>query len=141
VKEHARIISVNNDTITVEIEPHGGCKSCALNNVCKTTGTGKRRVTIPEVRGAYAVGDMVEVETPAHTVMTAAVLVFIVPLVIAGIAYAVIINLTGNNGLGIAGFFLFFALAELILWFFDRIVKKRQYFRPHIVNNTEHYNQ
>ncbi|MCD6116477.1 SoxR reducing system RseC family protein [bacterium] len=137
MREKGKIITVNDNMAVVELTPHMGCKSCAMSEVCRTTGSGLRRLNVNTSGIRISSGDYVEVETPAKTVVTAAFLIFVLPLLISGAAYILIEKFTDNPGLGIAGFFLFFIISEFLLWAIDKIAKKIQFFRPSIVNPIE----
>jgi len=132
--EKGKIVEVFKNNIIVELKPHGGCKSCAMNSVCSTTGSGVRRLDVNPSGFDAAPGDIAEIETPAKSVISAAFLLFILPLVISGAAYVIIQKITESNGLGILGFFIFFGLTELFLWVLDKISRKKQFFRPRVVN-------
>jgi len=137
MRETGKVIDVNDNIAVVELTPHGGCKSCAMNEVCRTTGSGTRRLNVTTGGISVSSGDTVQVETPAKSVITAAFLIFVFPLLISGTAYVLIEKFTDNSGLGIAGFFIFFALSELLLWAIDKIVRKKQFFHASIVNRIE----
>ncbi len=133
MKELGRIISIENSSGIVELSPHGGCKNCAMNNVCHTTGEGKRVLPV-RLRGEiYNPGDTVEIETPARSHIMAAFLVFILPLILSIAAYGLVYTTTKSQGYGIAGFAAAFVLSEFLIAWIDKHFGKSRFFEPFIV--------
>jgi len=133
MKELGRVISIENSKGIVELSPHGGCKNCAMNNVCHTTGEGKRVLSV-RLRGKmYNPGDTVGIETPARSHITAAFLVFILPLILSMAAYGLVYTATKNQGYGLAGFAVAFILSEFLIAWIDKHFGKSRFFEPSIV--------
>ena len=133
MKETGIVISVEGDTANVTLNYHGGCKSCGLHGVCTTTGSGRRQLSLDRDSHPLKPGDSVEIETPARSLLTAAFLVFILPLIISAAAYAITWNLTQRNGIALAAFFGAFILTEGFVALIDRIFGKRSFFKPKII--------
>ena len=133
MKETGKVISVEGDIAMVTLSDHGGCKSCGLHGVCTTTGTGRRQLSLDRGQHPLKPGDSVEIETPARSLLTAAFLVFILPLIISSAAYVVTWNITKSDGISLGAFFGAFILSEGFVALIDRIFGKRSFFKPRIV--------
>jgi len=133
MKETGKVISVNGTEAVVSLNYHGGCKSCGLHGVCTATGTGKRQLSLDRGSHNLKPGDSVEIETPARSLLTAAFLVFILPLIISSAAYAIVWNITSSNGISLGSFFGAFILTEGFVALIDRIFGRRSFFKPKIV--------
>ena len=133
MKEIGQIIKLENDGVIVTFNPSSGCAGCGLNHCCQTAGSGKREIKIHIKDHHFIQGDRVEIETPARSMLTAAFLVFILPIVISFLSYAIIENITANQIYGLIGFFISFILTELIIGIFDRLWGKNKFFEPQIL--------
>jgi positive regulator of sigma E activity len=131
--EQGRIVEIRDGKATIELLPQGGCRSCAMNNLCRTTGKGKRVLVLDVQDRKLKTGQSVDIETPARNVLAASFLVFIMPLIVATAGYAVVQSLFLRTDLAIAGFFGFFVLAELAVAVIDRWVARRSAFQPCLV--------
>ena len=137
MKELGKIISIENSRGIVELSPHGGCKNCALNNICHATGQGKRVLPV-RLRGkTYDPGDTVEIETPARSHIMAAFLVFILPLILSMTAYGLVYTLTKNQGYSLVGFATAFVLSEFLIAWIDKHFGKSRFFEPSIVQKLD----
>ena len=97
MKQTAEIIEVFDDgTVTVRAERTSACAVCARRDGCSGScnvgtliGSGKS-MTARAVNSAGAhVGDTVEINCPESRILFFSLIVFILPLVLCGIAYAV----------------------------------------------------
>jgi len=68
--------------------------------------------------------------------LSAAFILFIFPLLISGLAYVLIFHHTHSQGWALAGFFVFFAAAELCIMILDRLFGRSAYFEPKIIGKT-----
>ena len=101
------------------------------------TGTGTRELTLGLHGRGFKEGELVEIETPARSLMTAAFLVFILPLVLSMAAYFIVFRLTGDTGYGLLGFFGCFVLAEVLISRIDRWFGRGSFFEPRIVRSVD----
>ena len=131
--EQGRVAEIRDGKATIELLPQGGCRSCAMNNLCRTTGKGKRLLVLDVQDRTIKTGQSVDIETPARNVLTASFLVFIMPLSVAAAGYVVVQSLFHRTGLALLGFFGFFVLAELAVAVIDRWAAKRSAFQPRLV--------
>ena len=133
MKETGTIVRVDKSQAIVTLDIHGGCKSCGLHAICTSTGGGKRELSLDSSQHLLKPGDKVEIETPARSLLTAAFLIFILPLIISAAAYMIIWNLTGRNGPALAGFLGGFIATEGVVALIDRIFGHRSFFKPKIL--------
>lgn len=137
MKELGKIIRIEGDKGIVQLESRGGCKSCGMNAYCHSTGADKRELKLDLGGRVYVPGDAVEIETPARSLLTAAFLVFILPLLLSMTAYLIVHALTGSTGLGLVGFFGCFILSEFLISWIDKTLGQGRFFEPRIVRRIE----
>lgn len=137
MKEVGNIISINGDKGIVRLSPKGGCKNCAMNQLCHSTGSGNRELEVGLEGRDYRIGDWVQVMTPARSRITAAALIFIFPLIISMVGYALVYSVAKSQGLGLIGFIGFFTLAGFLLAWIDKQFGKSRFFEPYIVRKVD----
>ena len=133
MRETGQITEIMGESVLVSLDTSAGCAKCDLNHCCQSTGTGKRQIKIHTENNEYKLGDFVEIETGARSMLLAAFLVFILPVTLAFIAYSIIFNLTHSQSFSLIGFFAAFILAELLVVMIDRIWGRKKFFEPVIV--------
>jgi positive regulator of sigma E activity len=133
MREPGEIIRVEHDKGVVRLNPHGGCDKCGLNGVCHTAGSSKRELVLSIGQESYKPGERVEIETAPGGVITAAFLVFILPLVLSISASAIISHKTGSEGYSVLAFLVTFVLAEFLIMGIDRAFGRKPFFQPRIV--------
>ncbi len=96
MKTRARVVALlGNDLVTVEIDRRAACDGCHKNeegqecSVCTLLGGSRTLATRAKNRAGAAVGDLVEVESATSRMMLYAVLVFLLPLVVALAGYCI----------------------------------------------------
>ena len=134
MRETGCITEIKSDKVLVQLDFKGGCGNCSLNGVCKSDGTGKRELLLSAGRQDLKPGDLVEIETAPRSLLTAAFLVFIFPLILSFGAYLLMFQFTGSRGWGLAGFFICFAAALLFVSLIDKITRRGKFFEPQIVS-------
>ncbi len=99
VVEKARVLSVEDGRAVVAMEGDDAlkCSACTMASACETK---EHRFTVEAPEGVKA-GDEVTVEMDAPSPATAALLVFMVPLLIAFLAGGVVYGLTRSETLGL----------------------------------------
>ena len=109
----------------VEFDRHAACDSC---HMCAVTPKGKVSVTLPNTLNAQ-VGDFVEVQMSERIVLTAAFLVYFVPLVLAsiGLGLGFIYNVWLALGLALGGVVIGFVITYLLDKF---VVRKNEKYTP-----------
>ena len=96
------------------------------------TGPGKRQIKIHTDIHGYKPGDFVEIETRARSMLVAAFLLFILPVVLAFTSYTIISQTTQSQSYSLIGFFTTFIFTEILVVIFDRIWGKKKFFEPTI---------
>jgi len=133
MKEVGKITAINNNICTIEIDANSGCHTCTLKSKCHASSRGKRTIDLKVNNLHFKVGDKVELETQPKSVITASFLVFILPLIISIAAYFIATSLFSVDSYGPLIFFVFFILAELLIFFIDKKIGGHSFFGPEIV--------
>ena len=136
MKEVGKIMRIEEGKGFIQLEVKGGCRHCGMNAYCHSTGTGTRELMLGLGGKEFAPGDLVEIETPARSLLMAAFLVFILPLFVSMAAYFVAHSLTGRSDVGLFSFFGCFILAEALVAWIDRSFGRGRFFEPRIVRRV-----
>jgi len=136
MRETGFITEINGDKARVQLDFKGGCKGCSMNGVCKADGTGKRQLELSTGNISLQIGDNVEIETSPRSLLTAAFLIFILPLIFSFGAYFLVFHFTASRGLGLLGFFASFGLALLLVSIIDKTAGNGKYFQPVIIKKV-----
>lgn len=94
----------------------GNCESCAFQNELKAFA--KNTINAKQ-------GEKVVIETLSSRIFSAAFLLYIVPIIMLFIGYAVAAHYNLNEGLSILVSFGFFAVAVALVVVYQRISKKK----------------
>ena len=137
MKEQGKVIEFDKTYTTVEIDSKGGCTHCGINNYCHTTGTAKRKLRLKTEEREFHPGELVEIETSPQSLLSAAFLVFILPLIFSSAGYAIAVTLTDKLEYGLISFFSLFILSELLIGWIDKSLGHGQYFEPRIVRKLK----
>lgn len=111
MEEEARVIAVEGENATVIVEPHEGCVACPLARMCHLEGQ-KRYLEVINNKGAKP-GDVVIIKQRPRTAITAALLVFAMPVVVFCLGY-----LLGNIFFPSQGIPIIISFVLLIMYFF-----------------------
>ena len=124
--ERGMVAKVKGNKATVRFDRRSACDKC---HMCATTKDGmKVEVVVENTLGAN-VGDYVEVEMGEKYVLTAAAIVYVIPLVLigAGIGIGTLINELAQALFALGGLIIGFVIAVLL----DRLViRKKKGFVP-----------
>ena len=124
--ERGVVVKVKGKRATVRFDRRSACDSC---HMCAVTRDGmKVEVVIENTLGAN-VGDFVEVEMAQRFVLTAAVIVYLIPLALValGVGIGVLFNELTQILLAVGGLVVGFVIAFLL----DRfVIKKKKGFSP-----------
>lgn len=137
MKETGKIITLDKQYCTIEINANSGCHTCTLKTKCHASSRGKRTLELKLHNSSFQVGDTVELETRPKSVITASFLVFILPLIIAIAAYFIATSLFPIENYGPVIFFVFFVIAELLIFIIDKKIGGNNFFAPEIVRKIE----
>jgi len=124
--ERGVVSKVKGNKATVRFERQSACDKC---HMCAVTKDGmKVEIVIENTLGANE-GDYVEVEMGEKYVLTAATIVYVIPLILTGVGIGIgtLINEIAQICLGIGGLVVGFVIAILL----DRLViRKKKGFVP-----------
>lgn len=124
--ERGVVSKIKGNKATVQFERHSACDKCHMCAVTKDTM--KVEVTLDNTLGAN-VGDFVEVEMGERYVLTAAAIVYVIPLVLIGVGIGVgtLISELAQVLMALGGLIIGFAIAILL----DKLViRKKKGFSP-----------
>jgi sigma-E factor negative regulatory protein RseC len=120
--------------VRVEIEGKGACHSCASRHVCVPFGEDNRMMTeaINE-RGARP-GDLVRIEMSPKSTISAAFLLYVLPVVALFLGYALGFSAMREEKYGIVSGLVLFALSFILLRALNPVFSKGKRFRPVVVD-------
>jgi len=137
LKETGKIVDIREGQFIIEVDEGDGCRTCELRHTCRSMGTGKRELKIRRDKYDYKPGDFIEIETSPRSLLTAAFLVFILPLLISIASSLTLYILTGRTGIAFIVFFVSFIVAEILVKAIDRMVGGSSFFEPKIVRKIK----
>lgn len=132
MKEVGEIVNIQDGYAEIRMNPNNSCPSCGAKGICKINGTQHRHIRLPLNKMKLRVGERVEIETPARSLLTASFIVFILPLILSGLAYFIVYLLKHEQGWALVSFFACFVFSELLLVLLDRWFGHRRFFQPKI---------
>ena len=124
--EKGVVASIKGKKATVRFDRRSACDKC---HMCAVTKDGmKVEVTLDNVLGAN-VGDVVEVEMGEKYVLTAAAIVYVIPLVVmgAGIGIGTLLTELAQVLMAMGGLIIGFVIAMLLDKF---VIRKKKGFSP-----------
>jgi positive regulator of sigma E activity len=136
MKESGVIVDIKNNKGIVRLSSKRECRNCSMNELCQSSGSGDRELEVDFEGKDYQIGDCVQIMTSARSYVTAAALIFILPLIIAIAGYALIYSITRSQGWGIIGFTGFFILSGFFLYGLDKRFGGKRFFEPRIVEKV-----
>lgn len=126
MRERGVVVKVKNGRATVRFDRRSACDSC---HMCAVTRDGMKVETVIQNTLNASVGDFVEVEMGEKFVLTAALIVYIIPLILvgAGIGIGSLFNEPAQALAAIGGLIVGFLIAILL----DRfVIRKKKGFSP-----------
>lgn len=136
MREVGCVASVQGEVAVIRLGVRGGCGHCGMKDLCRSTSDGTRELTLKINGMNVCEGDSVEIETPARSVLLAAFLVFILPLILSITAYFIVERMTEQSDVGLIVFFIAFIAAEGLIAFVDRLFGRGKCFEPRIVGHV-----
>jgi len=128
VQEIGEVVKLKKNNAVVRFDRKSACDSC---HMCAVTKDGMKVETVIPNSLNVNVGDFVAVEMGDKFVLTAAVIVYIIPLLLvgAGIGIGILFSETMQIILAVAGLLLGFGIAILL----DKVVRKKKGFSAQMV--------
>ncbi len=136
-KEVGKISKVEGNWMTVQLRTGEQCEVCAAKSACSFGGPKSkyRFIHIPVVQG-FQEGNLVYLEYPEKSKIIAALIVFLLPIlmILAGYAIANQISQIPNSGVfgALGGFFLSIG----VLYMMNKLLSKTGYFLPRIIGRV-----
>lgn len=137
MKETGQIISIHEGFAEIKMNAKGSCPSCSASGMCHVSGTANRQIRLPLNGLSVSNGDFVEIETPARSLLSAAFLIFIFPLLFSALAYYMTIRWTQSQEWALLGFFGCFIISEILVMLLDRWFGRRAFFEPKIIKRID----
>lgn len=81
LKQNAKIVAVNGDTITCTIVCAEACAGCAANALCGA-GNEQKTITLVDISRCRNVGDDIEIEVSTKTGLRAIAMAYLIPVVL-----------------------------------------------------------
>lgn len=137
ISHKGRVVSVSQDSLTVEIVSSSACSSCKAASMCSMSESTTKSVTVRLLPGEkYAAGEEVEVLLSPSMGLKAALLAYFLPVVLL-IAVCVPLSFAGygallSGGVGLAAMALYY----VVLYFFRGRIEKEYEFR--VIKENKH---
>ena len=133
MREAGEIVELHDGYAEIKMNAKDQCPSCGAKGLCRVSGTQSRQIRLPLNGLNLRTGDLVEIDTPARSLLTASFLVFILPLLLSSTAYFIVYILKHNQGWALIGFFGTFVFSEAFLILIDRWFGHSRFFQPKIM--------
>lgn len=120
--ENGEIISLDDKSIRIKIDPSDNCESCSQKCNCKML-EGKRILTVSRKKiknRNLEIGKKVKVESMEWQTILSTLLIFVFPVIILALTYIIVSRNGLSEGKTILGSFISFTLTFLILAIIDR---------------------
>ena len=131
--ERGKLVEKDGTQGLFELDVAGGCESCDIRHQCVSAGPGKRKIWLTIDAFDLNVGDEVEIETSPKSLLGAAFLVFLLPLIIAMVIYVGCYSLTKSQGVSLIGLLAGLVLAYFTISQIDRRWGKKKQFEPTLI--------
>lgn len=131
--EEGEVVEASGDQAVVLLLPWSGCSECSVRELCKTGSDQRRSLKVKNARGARP-GDRVKIEVTGGSLLSAAGLVYGVPLALL-LAGVLLGSLHSEWAAGLLGLALP-ALYALGLWLAARLWLRRPLVTPRVVERV-----
>jgi len=129
--DKGRVIRTEGGFAYIEMEISASCRSCSNKGVCMA-GDKPCEVKIEDSIGLKP-GDLVEIDLPPQTKLSAGFLLFIFPLISLTVFYYIAYRIFGTEEAGMLGALTGLVIGTIQLMVFNRIAAKNRYFVPRSV--------
>ena len=119
--------------VRVEIEGKGGCHNCTSRNMCVPFGDNRRMMTEAINEKDAQPGDMVRIEMSPRSTISAAFLLYLLPVVALFLGYALGASATGEEKYGIVAALVMLALSFAFLRVLNSFFSRSRQFKPIVV--------
>lgn len=137
MRETGTLVKINGKMGLFELDVAGGCESCDIKHQCVSAGPGKRKIDLPLGSFDLEIGDQVYIETSPQSLLGAAFVVFMLPLMIAMGIYGICYYFTKRPGVSLLALFAGLGLAYFVISKIDRKWGRKKAFEPVVVGKIQ----
>jgi len=140
IEQSAKVISSDNETVSLEVERQSTCSACKVRQGCGTAmlaeHVGKRfsHITVPKTADVN-IGQQVQLAIPEETLLQGAFLMYIMPIALLFVFSAIAQQLTNNAFVeilaGVTGLIVGFYLVKI------RLKNKESGFQARIIEDKK----
>ena len=133
MKTIATVIAVNGGLATVETQRTSACEGCHKSedgkgcSVCSLMGGDRKFSAVAKNAVGAKVGDRVAIESATGRMLWYACLVFLLPLIVTLICYAIATQLTANSTWHLVGALIGFVGTFLGIFAYSKYIQKKRY--------------
>lgn len=118
----------------IEMELNASCRSCSNKGVCMA-GDKPAQLKIENSIGLRE-NDIVEIDLPPQTKLSAGFLVFILPVILMFAGYYISFSISSVDTAGIIGAVTGLAAGVLIVIMINRMISRTRYFKPRSIRKV-----
>jgi sigma-E factor negative regulatory protein RseC len=135
MEEIGRVTEYGEDThlVRIEIEAKGACQHCSSRNFCSPFGDNRRMITEAINEKGARPGDMVRIEMEPKSTLSAAFLLYVLPVLALLSGYALGVSLTGRELHGIIAAIIALAGSFVLLRALNPIFARGRRFKPVVI--------
>lgn len=136
-EEIGKVIKFNSGQMTIQLAKGEQCSVCAAKSLCSFEGpdSNYRLIDIPYQNGLQQ-GSKVTLEYRESSRITAAFIIFMLPIIFVLVGYALADRYLDFVNRGLVGAFAGFVLSGGLLFLLNRVLAKSRFFLPRVVKNN-----
>ena len=119
----------------IEMELNASCRSCSNKGVC-IAGDKPARLKIENSIGLIE-NDIVEIDLPPQTKLSAGFLLFILPLLMMFAGYYIAFSISSEDRAGMTGAVIGLVIGVITVIVINRIISKTKYFKPRSIRKVD----
>ncbi|GAB4363641.1 MAG: hypothetical protein Kow0042_01680 [Calditrichia bacterium] len=136
-EEIGKVVKVEQGQMTVQLAKGQHCNVCAAKSLCTFEGpeAAYRFIELPYENG-FQEGSQVKLEYRESTRITAAFIIFMLPIIFMLVGYALADRYLDFVNRGLVGAFAGFVLSGGLLYLLNRVLAKSRFFLPRVIQNN-----
>ena len=136
-EEIGKVVKVEQGQMTVQLAKGEHCSVCAAKSLCSFEGhdAAYRFINLP-VEHNVREGSQVKLEYRESSRITAAFIIFMLPIIFVLVGYALADRYLDFVNRGLVGAFAGFVLSGGLLFLLNRFLAKSRFFLPRVVKNN-----
>lgn len=133
MRTEATVVAINEKHATIQLNRKSACDGCHKQEegkdctVCSLLGSNRSFTAVADNPIGAKVGDKVEVETAGGRVLFYAALVFLLPIVVALLAWGIASLFIEREGIRLIIAFIGFAVCFLGVWIYSERIRKNKH--------------